>query len=679
MALVAGLWLLTASAAHADGFANATCIQASLEAPSRFVPVVRQVSCANYSTCEKCGFTEALFTLQDQVAKALQDGASALKRLVRTLLVGAAAVTIAAIRCAEAATCLCCVAVVKVTASTCSFVNTAASSIRASMPAGEDVAFVLCCVLACHMAVSAFLWVALAAWRWLLRCFCGAKRNAQAVAAFVQFILHLPRSVIAALVWVISQPVIEMAVAHAVKEGVIEYNFEEEETGYDRNKEMAIAGCPMFDSVAPKCLFSVTNPGGSHYGFGACIIHDGRVLFQTALHVLREVHQAHGQVFLARNGKLFSLGNITVFGFSEQLDYVLFESEKYRAQVICSALGLSAARLAKVKVGSAIEVYSPPSEGAEVNAVRKSCSVVSQPRAFELAYKASTMKGSSGSPVLQGNCVVGVHIQANPGKLCNEGVALFPIVSRFKQKESREAEDNGFHYVDDLDEGEDLDIVHNGNLWETRRANQAVAYGDFSVYTGSWADVEVETDLGGYRRQKYRKGAHTRMKESAVPDPELPAFQAELGQARVESGNGSPAARGELLEVKSPSQSELAVCAVPSFATLLGLEEALSRAKTPEDLRTWVSSAASGLTPGSNPHLLLLCERLLLTRQQARENLDSGQTQTAQAKPSETPCVSKQVEHGQTPARNRRRRPRRKHSQQLANGSPGPMPSTSSS
>jgi len=198
----------------------------------------------------------------------------------------------------------------------------------------------------------------------------------------------------------------------------------------DRNvqvPEMANPTRPLRDSELPPCVASMVDDSGVHLGFCSLVaLEKGKPpLVVTALHVLKEaMTQGLGKVHILANGKKHAPFTPNIEFRSEVLDVVGIRAPP----AMGSVLGLKIGAPAIAKAHSLVKVFSPP---PTTGAAARSCTAAaSYPKAFRIQYSASTVSGSSGSPLMDINDkIVGVHTY---GSLCNNKVVNGGAVNFWK-------------------------------------------------------------------------------------------------------------------------------------------------------------------------------------------------------------------------------------------------------
>lgn len=232
----------------------------------------------------------------------------------------------------------------------------------------------------------------------------------------------------------------QVSVAHQVRVSVSDTvplapEYKEGGTGF--REEMANPLRPFEPlAVLPSCVVSVLDSTGILVGMGA-LVHNPmhsqggeRFVLLTAEHVVIAATQADGMMKLTRDGKFTK-------EFVPEMDWKVKGLDQIAVKIpdnVLSVLQVSPGKCARVNLNAPVHVITPP---AQLNGpFRVSKSMARCAMAFKLRYTASTDRGSSGSPLLQGGNVVGVHLAGEElpgGSIVNHGAANFfaPVSVKF--------------------------------------------------------------------------------------------------------------------------------------------------------------------------------------------------------------------------------------------------------
>jgi hypothetical protein len=226
-------------------------------------------------------------------------------------------------------------------------------------------------------------------------------------------------------------------------------------------KEMANPNCPSKPAVWPRHLVSLLNAEGRHVGFGSYVHTAYGFHLMTAVHVMNAARSSDGKIRVSNgSGKMFELtdSNSRVVRGSRAFDQVHIEGPS----ALGSLLSLKAVKPTLFDLSKPVTVYSPSVEGVE-----SSTSMATSPRGGKIAYVATTIPGSSGSPIMQGDHIVGIHVEGRKvhGVVRNSGYGILGYLARTRilettskaaqlawQAEHEEdfAADEGFEEIDDF-------------------------------------------------------------------------------------------------------------------------------------------------------------------------------------------------------------------------------------
>lgn len=221
-------------------------------------------------------------------------------------------------------------------------------------------------------------------------------------------------------------------------------------------KEMANPSNPFSDTLPlPKCMFHIVSINGSgegrHVGFGSFVQDDvfGGPSIVTAYHVVTACKEWNERVAFQR-GDLRMEVTLCPVEVIPILDFARLAVPPNMG----SLLGVRIGKVGNFSRQKPVTVYSLPEAGKDVTRYRVSRSMAHpEPKFCSLRYAASTLPGSSGSPLFQGSAVVGVHTHALPidGKPWNYGTTFLRLNRRAAAKESSESEGSrNWNLVDDL-------------------------------------------------------------------------------------------------------------------------------------------------------------------------------------------------------------------------------------
>jgi len=198
----------------------------------------------------------------------------------------------------------------------------------------------------------------------------------------------------------------------------------------DPSEQLEMAN-PIFPSKAiklPSCVVSVISPDGMHLGFGTFVntTGTGKVLV-TAMHVFRASLQHSTELRLRNSAGVantpYKYGEYWVVRASNALDQVYLSLPNS----FSSVLAVKCAEQGMYDPSKPITVLSPPT--TEGGAFESSVSKATVQSPLRLKYPATTIPGSSGSPLFQGKAVVGIHVSGarEDGKIVNRGTALLGV------------------------------------------------------------------------------------------------------------------------------------------------------------------------------------------------------------------------------------------------------------
>jgi hypothetical protein len=178
--------------------------------------------------------------------------------------------------------------------------------------------------------------------------------------------------------------------------------------------EMANPACPAGEAKPPSGLLRVIQ-SGSHIGYAFVVkTKTAGTVIVTAAHVFAAAIQVDGTLTLS-NGEREVAGKVgkevVPVRFSPTLDQVWLAVPTGWP----SLLGAQSLQEAVFDPRKPITVFSPRADGATLS----STSMAGAPSPFRITYAASTVSGSSGSCLLQGGKVVGIH---TTGRIANGAV-----------------------------------------------------------------------------------------------------------------------------------------------------------------------------------------------------------------------------------------------------------------
>lgn len=363
----------------------------------------------------------------------------------------------------------------------------------------------------------------------------------------------------------------------------------------------------------------------SHIGF-ASVVKTKRhgICLMTACHVLEAARTEDGNVRLwapkTDGGLEEGIGcNIDgkpeVLFASKRLDVVFFKFQDLSMSHVCSVLGRKAAELARHKEGS-ITVLSPPDK--HVDAHCWAHSIVKSTSAFRLRYKASTIPGSSGSPLYNSaGKIVGVHVEHNANKAdpWNLGVSAPDLIKYADEwvagsPKETSAPSESYSYSIDDDLGDDIDEL---DLFDAREGVYTVRTSGRRVGPEpefragmSWADYMDEYD-------------------EAITDYEEKPIK--RNHKNLESGNGKPG-------VPVPPSVSAADClsSEPS-SSKSAPQKSLKKPSAPESASArpaQLFATKESVTPGVKRQTPTL-----------QDNSENGSPHNGQEKPSTPPSNTK--------------------------------------
>jgi hypothetical protein len=190
-----------------------------------------------------------------------------------------------------------------------------------------------------------------------------------------------------------------------------------------RSLEFANPTCPSSPlNSNPWGVGQVLNSANVQIGdITACKSPDTKPFLLTCWHVYKLAVGERGDMTVEYNGRAFT--------FKPQVMRAMLKEDQVWLHMppgLCSVLGLKQRKVGEINFNLPVSVFSPPRPGDEC---MRSSSSMARPgkKALRVEYAASTAAGSSGSPLLQGDTVVGVHIggEISPeGLVTNHGSAL---------------------------------------------------------------------------------------------------------------------------------------------------------------------------------------------------------------------------------------------------------------
>jgi len=218
-------------------------------------------------------------------------------------------------------------------------------------------------------------------------------------------------------------------------------------------KEMANPHLPLTEGDLPKCVMHILGANNDHIGF-ASWVHDPNVahlpgakygVIYTALHAVEVAASTDGKIRLYANGVSFTLDPKPV-RIIRAFDQCMLSAPKD----LGSYMGLSKGKLKRITASRQVTLYAAPAAGD--GRYRKCTSVATLAKtAFRVNYPASTLPGSSGTPIMQGNFVTGVHTTGTStrGQVINCGSLWFDVPCTSHRKESPNRSDDNYVVHDD--------------------------------------------------------------------------------------------------------------------------------------------------------------------------------------------------------------------------------------
>lgn len=309
-------------------------------------------------------------------------------------------------------------------------------------------------------------------------------------------------------------------------------------------------------ALAP-CMVHILDGNGMHIGF-ASLVTDPEFGFNepmlvTVWHALFDARSATGMISLSRGTKSTDFFKPVVLRLVRGLDQVWFAPP---AKLACS-LGVATYKLGPFNPTKQCQVFSPAVVGGG-GTVSSSASMGTRgARAFSLEYPLSTIAGSSGSPVLQGKVVVGVHTHGRrvSGKVVNGGTAFLRCV----RKESPTSSDSSVVSWDaEVSDPEYrlrvLEFGENAMIEEYAIRGRSIAALEPELRGPAWADDSLweqvdEVEIDHFDRSVFRK-------ESA-------RGSLTLSQSGPESRKDGEVARGEIPVANDPTVGEVALGKTP--------------------------------------------------------------------------------------------------------------------
>jgi len=276
-----------------------------------------------------------------------------------------------------------------------------------------------------------------------------------------------------------------------------------------KSLEMANRLHPAEQTVRPKGVALVLGLDEVLVGTGF-VIYDPKKsgfdfpMFATAFHVFRDANKGSGTLTVCVGTKGVELPIPRVgLRYNKVMDYIYIPV----SHSFLATMGIKALKLGEYSNSSIVSVYSPPDE--EDLHWKVSRGMPRSKRAFQILYPASTAPGSSGSPVMQGGRVIGIHLAGNfkNGVVENEGVLWVPLDGkrtledtaseyasrerdRKRVQEMEENEDPGDHMegLDRIQRAEDVYHMENGMV-ETSVSTRGSSFMYTTTFKGlSWAE-----------------------------------------------------------------------------------------------------------------------------------------------------------------------------------------------
>jgi hypothetical protein len=236
--------------------------------------------------------------------------------------------------------------------------------------------------------------------------------------------------------------------------------------------EMANPNMPMkVAGVLPKFICHLLDENLKHVGW-ASWVKDPNLAWTkaasqgqlySATHAFKTAAQFDGRIRLWRGGVMITIEPRKA-RMIKHLDQCMIQAPRD----LGAKLGMSIGRLARYVGSKQVTLYAAPETGSSEY---RYCTSVSMPdvKAFRLAYPASTLPGSSGTPIVQGNCIVGVHTtgaQLRNQEVVNGGSLWFDVPCRAYVKESpNRANDSYSVFTDEVSNPDDkyTDEVYDGD------------------------------------------------------------------------------------------------------------------------------------------------------------------------------------------------------------------------
>jgi hypothetical protein len=321
----------------------------------------------------------------------------------------------------------------------------------------------------------------------------------------------------------------------------------------------------------PGYVFSLCEPDGSHIGMAARVGNG----FVTCHHVwtawLDSVEREEPETLRERlfqkkappalfcsSGKTFPVeasecvmecGPVSPEG---ALDLVLI---KVSTSNPWSVLAIKSGKLGSFRPGvyAAVYGFGPSGELKSTSAMARD-----ESRPFGLIHRASTETGWSGSPIIQGGQIVGVHTGYNPRSthLENRGVSVALLLRRGEESDVRQ---HGFREMEDLPEFVgDLRLTYRkGKFKKGDKVHEYTEYGgnftlDAGDYASTWAD-EMDAqdqywgsgdDYYGYDDGREAEAAEDKRAEPAILIREAQALR--RGAAKLVPGKDAERASSEV-------------------------------------------------------------------------------------------------------------------------------------
>jgi hypothetical protein len=269
--------------------------------------------------------------------------------------------------------------------------------------------------------------------------------------------------------------------------------------------------------------------GEAHVGF-ATLIHDPKgtginnPFLYTAVHVLTAARKETDGITVSLNGKAVEVPLKRIgLRYSKELDFCCIPVPLS----LGAALGVRSMKVAKYKRNVPLAVYQ--TKEGEMLVSRSMSTPV---RAFVVKYVASTISGSSGSPLIQNGKVVGIHLAGalKDGAVENEGVLWVPLVDpRVKESAgSYSSQEDDRTRADELKDADvkavDRFYSESGELverhYDISGSRYALASYEQVPWNRSWANDDLFEEI---THEEYEEQHIGRMRESgSTKRPDFP-------------------------------------------------------------------------------------------------------------------------------------------------------------